>query len=105
MSEAVEKALSSGEWKEKSDPKSGRKFFVHSHTKRSVWNLQKELAKQTQEKEGKKTMDGLQADEIAAAEERAKITLEERQAKAQARVQRLLARRRKQRGERKRGRT
>ena len=82
----VAAALASGEWKAKNDPRSGRTFYVHSHTKRSVWNLQKELAKAQTADGGKTTIDGLQADEIQAAEERAQTTREERQAKLQARA-------------------
>lgn len=84
--DTVQKALESGEWKAKQDPKSGRTFYVHTHSKRSVWNLSKELSKQPAETPGKKNLDGLQAEEIAAAEERAKITREERQQKMQARA-------------------
>ena len=83
----VKKALESGEWKAKKDPKSGRTFYVHVQTRRSTWNLAKELAKIASESSGKKTIDGLQAEEIAAAEERAKINREERQQKMQARAQ------------------
>ena len=44
----VAQALASGEWKQKVDVKTGKKYFVHVESKRSVWNLEKELARRTQ---------------------------------------------------------
>lgn len=76
-------ALASGEWRAKTDPKSGRTFYTHTHTKRSVWNLQKELEKAGGEK---RAVDGLQPEEVVASEERSKISREERQQKMQARA-------------------
>jgi hypothetical protein len=40
---AVRKALESGEWAEKKDPKSGRSYYVQRETKKTVWDLEKEL--------------------------------------------------------------
>lgn len=84
----VKKALESGEWKAKKDDKTGRVFYTHTQTRRSVWNLAKELAKAPAEAAagGKKNIDGLQAEEIAAAEERLKQAREERQQKMQTRA-------------------
>lgn len=46
-SEVVAEALKSGKWKEKNDPRSGRKYYVHAETKRSIWadKFEKELTK------------------------------------------------------------
>jgi uncharacterized protein (DUF2344 family) len=45
MSAAVKAALASKEWVEHPDKKSGKSYFVHGATRRTVWDLDKELAK------------------------------------------------------------
>lgn len=40
----VDAALASGEWKAKVDAKSGRTYYVNTQTKKTCWNLAKELA-------------------------------------------------------------
>ena len=44
MSEAVKNALASGEWTERKDPKTGKTYYTHKVTKKTTWNLEKELA-------------------------------------------------------------
>lgn len=41
----VEEALASGTWKERVQPGTGRKYYVHVLTKKSVWNLEAHLKK------------------------------------------------------------
>lgn len=45
IEERVAEALASGLWKERTAP-NGKKYFVHVKTKKSVWNLAKELAQE-----------------------------------------------------------
>jgi Arc/MetJ family transcription regulator len=42
--DAVAEALRSGEWAEKKDAKSGKAYYVHRTSKKTVWDLGKELA-------------------------------------------------------------
>ena len=42
----VAAALASGEWKEVTDKKTGKPYFHHPATKKTAWNLKKELKKQ-----------------------------------------------------------
>ena len=39
-------ALESGAWREKYDPKTKRNYYIDNRTKKTCWNLEKELAKQ-----------------------------------------------------------
>eukprot|EP00760_Papus_ankaliazontas_P033504 PhM_4_TR6365/c0_g1_i1/m.100584 len=41
----AKRALSSGEWREMKDPKSGRPYYVNVKTKQTTWDLAAELAK------------------------------------------------------------
>lgn len=42
----VKEALASGEWEEKKDPKTGRTYYVNRKTKKTTWDLAKELSQQ-----------------------------------------------------------
>ena len=42
---AAKKALADGVWVEKKDPKSGKAYYMNKATKRTTWDLDKELAK------------------------------------------------------------
>ncbi|KAJ9466375.1 hypothetical protein DIPPA_20169 [Diplonema papillatum] len=44
-SRAVQQALDSGAWRSKLDPKTDRVFYIHNKTKKTCWNLDKELAR------------------------------------------------------------
>jgi hypothetical protein len=41
----VAAALQAGLWKEKADPRTGRKYYVNTRTKKATWDLAKELTK------------------------------------------------------------
>jgi hypothetical protein len=41
----VAAALQAGLWKEKADPRTGRKYYVNTRTKKATWDLAKELSK------------------------------------------------------------
>eukprot|EP00760_Papus_ankaliazontas_P039537 PhM_4_TR9624/c0_g1_i4/m.13668 len=43
LDEFVQKAIESGEWKEATDPKTKKKYFVNPNTKKTAWDLKKEL--------------------------------------------------------------
>lgn len=45
MDKLVEEALKKGEWKEKVDPKTNKKYYVNSITKQTTWDLANELKK------------------------------------------------------------
>ena len=47
------KALAEGLWKEKLDVKTNRKYYVHSKTKKTTWNLRKDLEAEKTANEGK----------------------------------------------------
>eukprot|EP01063_Lacrimia_lanifica_P008280 TRINITY_DN15352_c0_g2_i1.p1 TRINITY_DN15352_c0_g2~~TRINITY_DN15352_c0_g2_i1.p1 ORF type:complete len:989 (+),score=316.96 TRINITY_DN15352_c0_g2_i1:156-3122(+) len=56
---AVQEALASGEWASHRDPETNRRYYVHSGSNLSVWNLSKELRRRRKQLESEAVEDAL----------------------------------------------